>query len=116
VTRRNGDGTIDASYGDGGRTVVTGAEGITVLDDGAVIVAGFGGADYRVLRLQGEQAPQGSQLDVTLNSKGTLVLHTAGSGNHDVRLYIRGRDGRLVVRDGMLSKSFAPSKVKRIAV
>jgi len=53
-----------------------------------------------------------------LNKRGSLILHTDATADtfDDVSLYIRRKDGRLVVRVGDFAKSFAPSRVKRIAL
>ncbi len=53
--------------------------------------------------------------NIYLSSKGTLLLRGTG-GNDAINLRLRERDGRLVVRVGDAVQSFAPSKVKKIAV
>ena len=52
---------------------------------------------------------------MVLNQRGSLIVNTDEGGEH-VSLYIRGKDGRLVVRVGDFARSFARSRVKRIAL
>ena len=89
----------------------------TVLPDGSVVFANTRDRankphDLVFAKLQGGL---GTRIDVTLNSKGTLIVSGTASNDH-IEVAIRP-DGRLVVRgDDGFAKTFAPSRVKRIAV
>src|SRR5207247_4956902 len=107
----------DTTWGTGGQTPLAFAgEGLLVNPDGSVLAAGTDGSDYKIARFQGGQTTHTSQLDVTLNRKGTLLLSTPGGDEDDIRVYPPKRDGRLVVLDRTLARSFSASKVKKIAI
>jgi uncharacterized delta-60 repeat protein len=117
-------GFLDTSYGNlgVGSIPVAGPTGTTtgdatILDDGSVIIANTRERnegtvhDIVLAKLEGG----GSSPSITLSGRGTLI--TQGTiANDRIDLYIRSRDGRLMARSDDYVKSFAPSKVKRIAV
>lgn len=120
VTRLNTDGSIDRTYGANGQFVTDLHElpDISfpqVLPDGDVLVGGkklVKTGTFQVVRID---AGEGESASVTLNARGTLIV-TGTSAAETASVYIRSRDGRLVARVGDTARSFAPSKVKRIAL
>ena len=88
----------------------------TVLNDGAVVIAGTRTrGENHDLVLAKIAGGEGTPVDVRLNGRGSLIMYGT-AGNDHIDLYIRGRDGRLMARSDDFVKSFAPSKVKRIAI
>jgi Ca2+-binding RTX toxin-like protein len=89
-----------------------------VLPDGSVVFAttrefvASGRHDMVFVKLQGGE---GNPASVALNGKGTLIV-TGTGGDDAITLSIRSRDGRFIARADDFAKSFAPSRVKRIAV
>ncbi|MEA2709354.1 MAG: hypothetical protein QOF78_1955 [Phycisphaerales bacterium] len=113
-------GVRDTAYGvDGFARAVSGTAWTFAAryeDDGAATFVGPPGG-------LGSTAPKQLQVvrvlgavpDVVLNRKGSLIVNTDVTAEQ-VSLSIRGRDGRLIVRVGDFAKSFAPSRVKRVAL
>ena len=106
----------DGAYGVFGAAVVPGVVNGMAIHRGedALLLVGtqpeVGGTPF-VTRLQG-----GGGVRPVLNSRGTLHIETYGPGAH-TSLWIRKRDGRLVVRYGDdFAQSFAPSRIKRISL
>ncbi len=88
-----------------------------VLPDGSVLFANTRDRvgkphDLVFAKLAGGE---GTPADITLNAKGTLIIYGTPIADH-ISLYLRGRDGRLIVRADDYVRSFSPSRVKRIAI
>jgi Ca2+-binding RTX toxin-like protein len=88
-----------------------------VLPDGAVVFANTRDRigkphDLVIAKVEGGA---GAPADVKLNAKGTLIFKGTPVADH-VGITLRNRDGKLIVRADDYVKSFAPSRVKRIAV
>ncbi len=116
VTRLRADGSVDATYGAGGSTsVALDPRALLVQNGDEALVAGShnDGTGILLTRLQGGAGV--AIPTITLNRKGTLVVTTLDA-DENIQLSIRARDGRLIVRVNDFAQSFAPSKVKRIAV
>lgn len=120
ITRLNVDGSIDRSYGDNG-SILTDINEFAyfsfpqMLADGDVLLAGkklIRTGTFEVVRIDSglPDAPI-----VSLNAAGALTLK-GGDAPDEVSLHLRERDGRLVLRMGTFAQSFAPTKVKRIAL
>lgn len=123
VARFYADGKADLSYGNRGAFLPPQGyferDGTPVAmhakPDGSVLLGGTRlNNAVRTLRVVQLQGGAGTPATVTLNKKGTLIVHTDNIAEQ-VSAYIRGRDGRLVVRVNDFAQSFAPSKVKRMA-
>jgi uncharacterized delta-60 repeat protein len=121
LLRLDADGTLDRTYASNGVAVMptddaqeSGALAVQNGDQAivAVPVNGTLAPDYRVVRLQGGA---GAPANAVINRRGSLIVDSRDIAE-EVSLYIRGRDGRLIVRVGDFAKSFAPSRVKRIAI
>jgi uncharacterized delta-60 repeat protein len=121
VLRFNPNGTLDRSYGVNGVAALdidtqNNAGTLVVQNGDQAVVAGqpalVAAPDYRVFRLQGGA---GAPANAVVNRRGSLIVNSLDAAE-ELSLYIRGRDGRLIVRVGEFVKSFAPSRVKRIAV
>jgi uncharacterized delta-60 repeat protein len=94
VSRYNGDGTLDQSFGVGGLVRIPSAgqfvcEGIAVQSDGKIVVAGRKG-DFAVLRLNSDGSP-----DYTFGTSGLVTTNVGSdsSGAWDVAIQ---PDGRIV--------------------
>ena len=127
ITRLEGNGFVDTTYGQNGTAVVdlfhdAGSHPIG-LPDGRVIVGGkrFGaGGTFQLARVSTEG---GKPITARLNARGSLIVNASDAADA-VSMHVRTRDGRLIVRvgDGTddhandFVASFAPSRVKRIAV
>jgi uncharacterized delta-60 repeat protein len=119
MTRLNADLTIDHDYGVDGMTVlglqVNSFSRPVVLPDGKLLIGArrtVAADQFEVDRFaSGDVTPP----TVTLDEDGVLTA-TASEASENVSLYIRRRDGRLMVRVGDFVHSFKPSGVKRIAV
>lgn len=90
VVRLNADGTLDTSFGDGGKAMFDfeggrdGAQTITVLDDGKILLTGAaynadGNADFAALRLN----PDGT-LDTTFGDPVGHLRHINGQDSNDL--------------------------------
>ena len=119
VTRLNADLTIDHDYGVDGATAlglqVNSVSRPILLPDGKLLVGSrrtVAGDQFEVDRFASRDVTPPT---VTLDDTGVLTA-TASDASENVSLYIRRRDGRLMVRVGDIVHSFPPSKVKRIAV
>jgi Ca2+-binding RTX toxin-like protein len=118
-------GYVDPTYGELGigRPNIEGPTDMTtgdaeVLGDGSVIIANTRDRsdgtiqDFVFAKVAGGE---GLPLDVRLNLRGTLIAYGTDAADH-ISLYIRSRDGRLIYRSDDFVMSFAPSRVKRIAI
>jgi uncharacterized delta-60 repeat protein len=102
VARYNSDGSLDASFGSGGkvRLDLTGADevaqSIAVQGDGKIVLAGFVGndvgRDFLVVRLNGD----GSIDDAGFGTNGFASLDFAGGADYVMALALQG-DGKIVL-------------------
>jgi uncharacterized delta-60 repeat protein len=117
------DGTLDQTYGERGtfqmppEYIEPGTlRGLVLPDGGALLAMSLGNVPEHSIFIQQLAGGVGDVADITLNRRGTLIVHTNDSAEN-VQLYLRGRDGRLIVRVGDdFARSFAPSRVKKIAL
>jgi uncharacterized delta-60 repeat protein len=110
----------DTGYGIFGTAKVPGRVNDAAIHDGdglvLVPVQNNGSENLgSLVRLQG-----GGGIRAQLDARGTLNVRTDGVGAR-TSVWVRGRDGRMVVRygddnDEDFAKSFAPSRVKRIYI
>jgi uncharacterized delta-60 repeat protein len=118
VTRYDSTGHADYNYGFNGIATVPNGSTMHVNANGTVLVGGTTAStignpgDWQITKLQ---SGAGGPRRPVLNAKGSL-LYTTNNTAEKISLSIRGRDGRLVVRCDDYAQSFAPSKVKRIAI
>ena len=119
IVRLNSDGSIDRTYGENGifASDISRPEPTrpaAVLPDGDVILAGKrlqSSGTFQVIRIDaGNIEPP-----VRLNRRGTLLVNTTDAAEN-VSVYIRHRDGRLIVRIDDFAQSFAPSRVRKIGI
>ena len=130
VVRYNNDGTLDSSFGTGGKvaTSVSGAGyGVSLTSDGKIVVAGgstnaTGQLDFAVLRYNSD-----GTLDSSFGAGGKVVTNASENGAHDIgssvlvasddRIIVigmaqNGSDDFAIVRyntDGSLDTSFGSS-------
>jgi Ca2+-binding RTX toxin-like protein len=119
VARFNKSGGFDPTYGSGGIYLAgvghfASAPRIIVQKNDDVVIAATTGTTASQYKL-GLARLLGDQPTVTLNKKGTLVLTTTDADDV-INLYIRSRDGRLMVNANTFFTALAPTKVKRIAI
>jgi uncharacterized delta-60 repeat protein len=100
VARYNADGSLDASFGRGGLVVTDfgsseQATGVALQPDGKLVVVGFDGSDFVVLRYNAD-----GSLDSTFGSGGRVATDlggSAGDGAFDVAV---GPGGTITVGGG----------------
>jgi uncharacterized delta-60 repeat protein len=120
--RYNAVGELDYTYASNG-TFESAANhfgdlnGATLAtSDGHAVFAGLASPasniSYLVDRLQNGM---GAPPTIVHNTAGSLIVNTSDNAEQ-ISLYIRGRDGRLIVRVDDFAQSFAPSRVRRIAL
>lgn len=104
VARFNSDGSLDTTFGTGGRTIVSQSdhefvEGVAVMADGRIVVGGQAilgsGTDYVAMRFTAD-----GQLDPTFSDDGIATID-AGPNDFAQALHVRA-DGRVIVA-GMTS-------------
>ena len=90
VVRLNADGSLDTSFGDGGKAMFDfeggrdGAQTINLLDDGKILLTGFahdtaGGADFAALRLNAD-----GTLDTSFGDFADGLRHLDGQATGDL--------------------------------
>lgn len=96
VLRYNPDGTLDSTFGTGGKATVTidssdfSPTAVAVQSDGRIVVAGDSGDNFAVARLNAD-----GTLDSTFGTGGTVVTDFGGSDRaEDVAVQ---SDGRIIV-------------------
>jgi Ca2+-binding RTX toxin-like protein len=52
----------------------------------------------------------------TLNHRGSLIVRTNNNRGEQISVYVRARDGRMVVRVDNFVRAFVPRRVRRIAI
>ena len=126
LARYRSDGTLDPTFGTGGRvtTDVSGGDGMAaaaaLLPDGRIVVAGTvfsaTGADFALARYR----PDGT-LDPTFGAGGTVRVDVSGTGSHDFAEAVALQpDGRIVVAgsadvhigDGFANEAFALARFR----
>ena len=106
LARYNADGTLDTTFGTGGRTVfdLGGIEtvgDVAVLPSGKILVAGGSnagtstGSDFAVARFNAD-----GSVDTTFASSGKLVAHLGGTNERVVGMAVQS-DGKIVVTGTM---------------
>ncbi|MDX3751136.1 calcium-binding protein [Streptomyces sp. AK08-02] len=100
VARYNADGTLDSTFGDGGRVFAdiagpTEANDVAIDSNGRIVAAGYTGGEMAVLRLNSDGTP-----DTTFGGDGTVTANPAGpvpQEGGDGRALALQPDGKIVV-------------------
>jgi uncharacterized delta-60 repeat protein len=115
VLRHNTDGSLDASFGVGGKLMtdvgshsfdVVGS--VTVQADGKIVVAGTSGSDFAVLRYNSD-----GSLDTSFNGTGKLMTDMGSDSDGSGNSVALQADGKIVVAGSSINGSSSDFAVVR---
>ena len=97
LARYDANGSLDTSFGTGGKLTAdfgdgySAASGVAVQDDGKILLGGHAGGDFVLLRYHGDGTP-----DTSFGTGGGVTADFAGEDDYAYRLALQG-DGKILL-------------------